>query len=305
MTSQVELTYSAFVAGMDPAAAAARMHAVPLPQDVLDFYGVRVASDLPTSGNPATRTIVLLLGPERSALATASLAWTASGSPVLSVHIDDPGLGYVLPPIVTFEGGRANPPPVGYGLSIAANAVNQPAAGTAYLEVELVNIVNGGSRYSQDTVIQVEGMTREGGVLPILTPNIDPMTGTIFGVTLEEVSPPGPRGPLSGFGLTQMPKITVVDPNGAGSGAIITVTLGVGEVQVLRPGRGYSTAPTVAFTDYFQAMFPAYEPTEILTVEDAAELTAENQSLPFRNLFTSILEQALMSPVTAADPVVS
>ena len=112
----------------------------------------------------------------------------------------------------------------------------------------------------------------------MLTPTI--VGGVITGVSLTS----------AGSGYVGVPTVTVVD-SGGGSGAAIGVSMGVGEVLVLRQGTGYNAAPSVVLTPFFQAIFPA----------GASPFVA--QQAPLENLMNVALEQAITSPV-AASPVV-
>lgn len=291
MTSQVTLTYTGFLAGATQAEAAALVGGVVLPQDLLAFYGVRVLSDSTPTASPVVRTIVLGFNPSSTATATAVLGdHGASGSPVKSVTVTGAGDNYVQPPIVSFTGGRA----AGVEPSMFTPSANNPAAAVAYLKVVSATVDAAGTGYTAATKVTVVGKLKasgspppynEGGPAPadegvaaVLTPTI--AGGHITGIAITS----------AGSGYVGIPEVVITD-EGGGSGGSISVTMGVGEIVVLRGGGGYDAAPTVVLTPYFQALFPAS--------------SAVNQEAPFINLFTPILEQALLTPISAGTPVIA
>lgn len=284
MTTTATLTYSAFLGGASAATVAALMGAVPVPPSVLEFYGLRVISDSTSVANPAVRTIVLGLNPASTATATCLLETQNSGSPVGSVAVTSPGSGYVVPPVVSFSGGRPMPPNIpGFPVQTidvnqSGGSLNMPATAQAYLDVVGATIVAPGSGYSAATTLQLTGGLAANGVQATLTPTI--AGGHITGVAVA----------TAGSGYTGVPQVTVVDPAMTpGSGGVITVTMGLGEIKLTRGGAGYSTAPTVVLTPLFQALFPV----------------ASNQATPLAELMTTALEQALQSPVSAGVPVIA
>lgn len=274
MTTTATLAYSAYLGGLSAAQAQSIVEAVPLPADILTFYGVRVTSDNTTAADPVVRTIVLALNPASAATAVASLLDQDSGSPIATVTVTSPGAGYVQAPSVSFTGGR----PAGITPSILSGSLDQPAAAFAYLKAVSAAVVSAGSGYSAATFVQAMGGLKAGGRPMVLTP-------TIVGghITAAVVTDPG-------SGYTSLPKLVVIDPGVTpGSGGVVSVSLGVDVITVTRGGAGFSSAPTVVLTPFFQAMFP---PTG-------------DQAAPFRNLFTVALEQALLTPISAATPVIA
>jgi hypothetical protein len=284
MTTTATLTYTAFLGGASAATVAALMAAVPVPPSLLEFYGVRVISDSTPITSPVVRTIVLGLGPPSTATATATLATNDSGSPVGAVTVTSPGAGYVVPPIVSFMGGRPTPPNApGYptqtiDVNQLAGSLNSPAVAQAYLNVESAAVATAGSGYSAATTIKLTGGLSQNGVQAVLTPTI--VGGHITAVTVTS----------AGSGYTGVPQVTIDDPAvSPGSGGVVTVSMGLGSIQITRGGTGYSTPPTVVLTPLFQALFPA----------------TGDQATPFMFLMNTALEQAVQSPVSASVPVIA
>jgi hypothetical protein len=299
MSSTATLSYKAFLGGASAAQVIALMSAVPVPKDALSFLGVRVISDSTVGAGPVIRTITLGLNPVAAATATASLVpGDGSGSPLAALTVTSPGSGYVIPPIVSFSGGRlAEAPQVqaftpdrmarqhfttSPGNPEAANqrdgSFNAPAHAEARLKVVSATVTAGGSGYGPNTFILVQGGLARGGRKAVLIPTI--ALGVVTGVVVTD----------PGSGYTSVPSIAVVDPGATpGSGAVVTVSMGLDLLLLTQPGAGFTSAPSVILTPYFQAVFP---PTG-------------DQSAPFRNLLNTALEQATLGPVSASPPVIA
>jgi len=310
MSSAVRLQYVAFLAGLTPAEAATIMGNVGLPRDVLNFLGVRLVDDghVVPPANPVVRTILLGLNPLDDGFAQANALSGNSASPIASVTVTNTGFDYVQPPVVTFAGGRLAPPPTGGGVSMDSYSLNQPAQAFAYLKLNHAEPLAGGAGYSPDSFIRMVGRLRattndpnlygkpEGTALPPGAMNIAadfpilPQLQPVFsaGGSLVGVNTLDP-----GRGLAEMPTAIVVDPQGTGSGAEIHLILELDEIRVTRGGAGFVSMPDVVLTPWFQHLFP---------LSDDPFIDVERQALPFRNLFTPIFEQALMSPVSALEP---
>jgi hypothetical protein len=285
MTSTATLAYTAHLGGATAAEVAALMASVPVPPSVLNAFGLRILSDSTPVASPVVRTIVLGLNPASTATATATLLdHGASGSSVGALAVTSPGSGYVLPPIVTFTGGRpadvVRPgfPTISIDVNPLVGSVNAPAVAQAYLEAVSVSIPSGGTGYSAATTLVVTGRQSQDGTPMVLTPTI--AGGVITGVAITD----------PGSGYTGVPSITAVDPGTVpGSGADITVTMGVGKLELYRGGAGYSSVPTVVLTPVFQAFFPS----------------TSDQARPLEQLMTSALEAATMGPVFASPVMIA
>jgi hypothetical protein len=282
MSTTAILVYTAFLGGASAAEIITLMGAVPPPAAELSFLGVRVLSDITAGAGPVLRTLTLGLTPGLDAAATAVLETSASGSPIGSVAVTTPGADYVLPPIISFTGGRPSVVPeqstVGINVNQRAGSLDSPALAQAYLKVVSTAVFAGGGGYGPNTFIKLSGGIKPGGVQAVLTPTI--AGGIITGVVLT--SP--------GSGYTGVPTVIVVDPGLVpGVGGVVSVSMGVGEIKVERGGTGFNAPPVVVITPYFQALFP---PTS-------------DQAAPFKQLMTTALEQATMGPVTASLPIIA
>jgi hypothetical protein len=189
---------------------------------------------------------------------------------VVSIAVTAPGADYIIPPIVAFSGGRTPPPAAGV---VDNDALAPLAAAVAYLKINGVGVVAGGSLYSAATTIQAIGGLKQGGRAAVLTPIIG--GGIITGVTVVD----------PGDGYTSVPKLVVTDITG--SGAVLAATMGVGRISVTRGGKGYVSAPTVTLIPAFQVMFPT------------------GQAGPFAQLLTAALAQATAGPIDAEPPVIA
>jgi hypothetical protein len=295
-TSTATLQYTAYLGGASAARAAALLSSVPPPAGALAFLGVRVISDSTPVATPAVRTILLGLNPTSDATATCGLvAGDVSGSPIDDITVTGAGSGYVLPPIVTFTGGRASGvdqanEPIDQPNQQAAS-LDRPAVAQAYLSVVGVSIDAAGAGYSAATTATVVGQVKPGngglrvggGSATAGRPAVLALTivaGNITGVSITD----------PGDGYVGVPTVVIFDPAVTpGSGGAISVQMGVGRIDLLNPGAGYVSAPTVVLTPYFQAAFPL----------------GSDQAAPFKQLMTTQLEQVLMSPVSAALPVIT
>ena len=285
MTTTATLAYSAFLGGAPAADVIAMMDATEPPIEYLDVIGVRLVSDSAAGSNPVVDTVSLALVPMVTATATSSLIDKgASGSGVQSVAIGITGTGYTAPPVVTFTGGRpvaaANPgfPTHPIVESMLPESENQPAYAQAYLDVTTAAIVSGGGGYSAATFAEVTGPMQPGGVQAVVSLTIGG-GGIVTGATVVS----------HGSGYTGPAVVTVVDPNDMGAGAAISVSMGVGKIDVLRSGGGYSSPPTVVLTPLFAALFPV----------------GSDQAAPLKQLMTTALAQATIGPVSAAAPVIA
>ncbi len=314
MTTTATITYTAFLGGGSAASVAALMASVPPPPDVLQFYGLRVLSDVTPAASPVVRTIMFALGPSITATATAVLETQDSGSPVESVTVTAQGLGYVAPPVVSFTGGRSltptrvvalqgprrqhqtipSDPGIPQPINNADDSLDSAAAAVAYLKVAAAAVTAGGAGYSAATFIAVTGQRKHAGDRPSLTqtPNVDVGTVAVLLPTIVGGVITAVTIAATGSGYVGVPTVTVVDPGG-GTGAVITVSMGVGKIEILRGGAGYNSPPAVVLTPIFQALFtPGVTPFP-------------SQKAPLRELMTTALEQIIMSPVSASDPVIA
>jgi hypothetical protein len=281
MSTTATLVFKAFLGGATAAKVAALIAAVPVPSSVLGFLGLRVISDTTPVASPVIRTIVLGLNPASTATATATRKTQNSASPIGSLAVTSAGSGYVVPPIVSFTGGRPAPvvrpgfPTIVVTENVAPDSNNNPAVAAAYLKVVGAAVAAGGAGYSANTFATVAPSPT--GDTAVLTLTV--IAGVITAVTIVD----------PGSGYTSIPFVSIVDMTGPGVGGAITLSMGVGGLTLLREGSGYVAAPTVVLTPAFQAMFPV----------------AGDQSTPLEQLMTTALSEAVNSPVTAMPVVIA
>jgi hypothetical protein len=253
MSNYVTLSYTITPTGPTPAQVQASMSPanVPLPLATLLQMGVYPVSDLFTA--PTTRTVIIALGPSTPGMASCQLT---PENTVTEVTIVDPGLNYVLPPVVSFAGGGPG------GADLQANLLSghsYPKA-RAYLNVQALTVTAVGGSYGPDTIIALVG-----GLPPALFAN--PQAGTNkFAERLASPAPsPSPNGPpyainsLSllrqgrGYSASTYVQIQgVLQPGGRAAQAVITGFGPNGQILgllLIDPGAGYISPPEINFFD--------------------------------------------------------
>ena len=261
--------------GQTIAVLAAALAAVPIDLTIPQLFGMIPIADVTTiSGQTATRNITLQFAPLVPAMGTATLFPGENGGPIetlLPTNSEANG-DYAAIPVISFVGGspqQSNNPGASYTMNATA---------AAHMMLLDAFVVNPGSGYSNAATAVIIG----GG--------LDPVNG-VPGTASPTVVAGGAIGGVSflnrGFGYSSFVQIQIVDPSG-GSGAVIFGGLSVFGIKLFNPGN-YKTAPTPVFTPYFQASNP----------------DSTNQKSIVRGFMTRALEEALRSPVTAVEPVVS
>jgi hypothetical protein len=262
MTTQAVCVYRVARGGLSDSALRAAVAAVPVPPDPLGALGVSVASDgTITSGAFAVRTINFSWVP--AVAATVNPPTLNADDELNPLTLSAAGSGYILPPIVVITGGKPH--------------VN--ASARAWLKVTGASIGAAGSGYSASTFATVVGQ------LASSKPNarqaqvaLTIVAGAIAAVFVTD----------AGSGYVGVPQVVITDPSvSPGSGAAVSLVMGVGEVEVVHPGQGFESAPTVTLVPAFEIMFPF------------------GRDRPFFNYMTSAIADAVMTPVTAIAPVVS
>jgi hypothetical protein len=100
----------------------------------------------------------------------------------------------------------------------------------------------------------------------------------------------GLAGLTPGENYVQPPTIVIYDPSGLGTGAVATARMGVDRIDVVFPGQGLVTVPTVVLTPYFKSLFP----------------DSSDQRTPFYNFPPQFaIEQATASQVVPGTPILS
>jgi hypothetical protein len=257
MAAQVKLVYTIEPTGASSAAVAALMSAanVPVPPDLLQAAGLRVTSDVTAVADPVTRTIILMFGPTTNPTAVATLD---NQDQVDAVNVTAPGIDLILPPQVSFAGGSEALP--GPPLPLGGSSIIRRATAQAFLNMQGVALVAGGTGYSASTVAYVLGAMAP----PVYTPTYPPGYGRqeALGEVKKGLLPPSCVQGLSiglyGKGYTSQATIQFQggldshNPN-ARSAQAGRITLGpkgeIYSVQLLDPGEGYIEVPRVVVVD--------------------------------------------------------
>lgn len=91
----------------------------------------------------------------------------------------------------------------------------------------------------------------------------------------------------NGDNYVEPPVIMITDPNG--SGADYTARMGVGRVDVICPGRGYTAAAACVLTPAFKTYFP----------------DNSDQRAPFWRLFEALIASRALTPVNSETPLLA
>ena len=199
--------------------------------------------------------------------------------------------------------------------------------------LQAIVVSSSGSKYSSNAKISFQGTLATDGVYPTAVPTFDAyghlVAATITNAGQGILSPlecfvwdPGPAGTGEGGGTGAVlnctlgvgtpaqgtatvmggviTAISVTEPGGpyvmpptvvvtdvAGSGAVLVAQMGVNTIDVVNPGSGYPSSVTFSIEPVIRVQSPI----------PAADL--------FRNLMTVPLQQAVLSPITASEPVLS
>ncbi len=262
MTTQATCVYNVARGGLSNAALLAAVAAVVVPPDPLQALGIRLVSESTiTSGNFAVRTSIFSWAPvSNAALNNPSIN---ANNQLNSLTVASAGSGYVLPPVVA--------------IGLGGPLVNAKA--NAFLKVVSDSIVANGTGYSAATFATVVGQlapSKSGARTAQLVLTI--VGGAITAVSIVD----------AGSGYVGVPKVVITDPGVTpGSGGVVTVSMGVDEIQLVHPGEGFDVAPSLILIPAFEVMFPS------------------RRDRPFFNMLTTAISQAVMTPVKADMPVLS
>lgn len=182
----------------------------------------------------------------------------------------------VVATTITAAGAGYVAPPV---LRFNGGEPYKPAIGRAYLKVNAVAVTAGGSGYTSAPSVVVTGELNPSD------PHAKParLHATLSGGAVNTIVVDDP-----GAGYVGAPTVSFVG-GGGGSGAAATADMALGEIVVDFPGEGYISTPTIVLTPRFQSFFPP----------------ASDQAMPFRELMTSAIAQAVMTACVAEEPVVA
>ena len=271
MTTQAVITYTADVLSqLALATFEAEMAAVPLPLQYLYSIGVYPVSDVTSNpaGQTVTRVITLSLVPNAAPTGTATVN-DATGQ-LARVAMTGSGNIVIASPVVQVPG-------------------IQDAILTANLTCVSVAVIAGGMNYSADTYIAAQGGQVGASTGQTFTP-------TIVGNVLTAVTVTGGLGGAGSTGnYVYAPVLSVIDPTGAGSGAVLGVpdmhasVVAPFTLPIVSPGAYDPTAgtPAVTFVPRFKYTWPD-------------TLSAAQQAAPFVNLIRAALVAACASPIAEA-----
>src|SRR5574341_453645 len=204
---------------------------------------------------------------------------------VRSVAIKDSGLGYPAGTTVTFEGGG-----VGVNFRPAQGVVTLSPSGSG--RILAVTITEMGSGYTSVP----EVVFRPPGTNPTpprriakafaamaqgrpATATATVLAGVITALVITD----------NGDGYVEPPLIVITDPTGTNASAF--ARMGVGRIDVICPGTGYSvtglTSANVPITPQFKRNFP----------------DASDQRAPLWKLFEKLIQATAITPVNSGAPV--
>ena len=148
-----------------------------------------------------------------------ALAIVEAGT-IQSVRVSNPGENFSSIPEIRFEGGG------GSGAQV----------GTINFQVQWVEVANGGAGYTIDDILIIQGGTGEPARFRVSGVGAN---GVITEVEIDEVG-----------AYSQMPTIvaapTMVIPTG-GTGALLTISLGLHSIMLTNGGSSYESGPRVRF----------------------------------------------------------
>ncbi len=222
-----------------------------------------------TAGQTATRTIVLAMsiagnpGLVSPATATATVGGQGNGVLSLTLTNGDTNGDYSSPPIVGTSGGGK-----GSGMT---------AIGDMGLAESLIS--NQGSGYTAATRVSLANVQlNSDGTAPAINPIPTIAAGKITAVLVTK----------TGSGVMTYPDLVFVD-SGGGFGASGVMSLTVDELTLTAPGSGYTSVPTITFSEQFQVSNP----------------DAKDQASQLRGWMQKIFESSLRTPVQVLQPVIT
>lgn len=242
------------------------------------FLDVRaVAVDAAGTGYTANADVQFLGGlPPRQALSVATPGC------VRRVNIVDPGLGYPVGTTVSFQGGG----PDGSTPAIAARGVVTRTNAGRITNVEITRMGEGYVKAPQ-VVFNTGGVVlrKAAKAFAIMAQGTPARAGAVVvGGGGDVVSVAVSR---NGDGYVEVPTIRIEEAGG--TGAILRARMGVGRVDIIARGKGLPATTTTAYVPFFKQAFP---------------VTAA-QAQMFFNFLKARLEQAGITPISAAAPVLA
>ena len=226
-------------------------------------------------------TSLTLVGSAITATATASIGTGA----ISEIFLNNDGSGYTSAPTVTFS----DPPNVGGG-DVVATAVAITTSRANVQSILRLEITNGGSGYTSPPTITISG---GGGVGAAATCSIGGTNFTVTGISVDE----------RGRGYASAPVITLNAPlSGVGVTATAVSTIDnetrLNTINIINPGIGYTSAPTVSIAGFSTIGIGTFIYNEVVTgqtsgttarVRDFRTVTSTTPGvLPVTNLRVSL-----------------
>lgn len=234
-----------------------KLAAVALIADQLRKWGAFVpfGNDTTANGPPAVRTIIVRLAPTAGNKASLTASIDSNGA-LRSIAITAAGSQYAAPPILRFD------------VSGSPNLQQMPQANCT-LTVVSTSVDEGGVGYSATPVVTTVGGVGVGGRAPKLHATV--MGGVIQTIVVDD---PGV--------LISIPTIVITDSTG--TGAMASVSLGIGAVTIINKGLGLDVAPPMGAVPLYAKLFPFDQD-------------------PWKDFMVGRISTQLATPCTAATPV--
>ena len=193
-------------------------------------------------------TSLTLVGSAITATATASIGTGA----ISEIFLNNDGSGYTSAPTVTFS----DPPNIGGG-DVVATAVAITTSRANVQSILRLEITNGGSGYTSPPTITISG---GGGAGAAATCSIGGTNFTVTGITINE----------RGRGYASAPVITLNAPlSGVGVTATAVSTIDnetrLNTINILNPGIGYTSSPTVSIAGFSTIGIGTFIYNEVVT----------------------------------------
>jgi len=238
MGTQVTLVYNVTALGQTAAIMKPFVVAAPIPPDVLAALGLRVISDATGVVNPIVRTIVLGFDPSVAPIMPPSVITNTGNFESIAVDPANPGLDFILPPIVRVNNNARVPSP--------PRATQVDALLRSFLNVQKAKLDLAGTGYVAPVTVAFLGG------LPPAGRHFDARKGGRGGcVRYVNIKNPG-RGYPSGSTVT----IQGGGPNGTtplipAKATLVLAASGSGVIRsiaITDMGSGYVSVPQVIIT---------------------------------------------------------
>ena len=237
---------------------------------------------------------------------------------VIAVNINNGGMGYTSPPMVTFSGGGATTQATGTAVVVngVVTAITITSPGIGYTSAPTINFTGGTPATPASATAVISGAIT-GATLtnfgegytsaPMVTFNggnpTTPATGTAV-ITTGVSSIAIANG---GVGYTSAPTVVFTDPGTPpttqATATAVVVNGVVTAIKITNPGSGYTSAPTISFTGGGTPTTPATATANISGVVSAINIT--NPGAGYTSAPTITLAGGGFTTQATATPVLS